>query len=46
MQPKEKRTFKDNVFVSIVTVVKNNEKYLEETIKSVLINLIKILSIL
>ena len=33
---KEKRTFKDNAFVSIITVVKNNEKYLEETIKSVL----------
>ena len=33
---KEKRTFKGNVFVSIITVVKNNEKYLEETIKSVL----------
>ena len=33
---KEKRTFKGNAFVSIITVVKNNEKYLEETIKSVL----------
>ena len=32
---KKKRTFKGNAFVSIITVVKNNEKYLEETIQSV-----------
>jgi len=33
---KKKRNLKKNPFVSIITVVKNNQKYLEETINSVI----------
>ena len=33
---KKERKIKENSLVSIITVVKNNKKYLEETIKSIL----------
>jgi glycosyltransferase involved in cell wall biosynthesis len=36
LQKKEKKIKKDSPIITIITVVKNNEKYLEETIKSVL----------
>ena len=33
---KKRRNFKKKPFATIITVVKNNEKYLEHTIKSII----------